>query len=152
MRHGEATPLKKDVETLSQLELKKILYIEDDPDIQEVARMALEVVGNYEVGLCSSGSEALNLVEEFRPDLVLLDVMMPGMDGLSTLEALRSMPGMAKTPVIFVTAKVQANEVAQYRELGAIDVIAKPFDPMHLAEEVFRLWEKYPHAHESQGQ
>ena len=128
---------------LSTPELKKILYIEDDLDIQEVARMALEVVGNYEIALCSSGRDALKVVTEFSPDLILLDVMMPGMDGLSTLEALRTLPDAADTPVVFVTAKVQANEIAQYRQLGAIEVIAKPFDPMNLADDVRQLWERH---------
>ena len=112
-------------------------------DIQEVARMALEVVGDYEIALCSSGREALMAVREFLPDLILLDVMMPGMDGLSTREALRTIPDVADTPVVFVTAKVQANEIAHYRKLGAIEVIAKPFDPMTLANDVHALWERH---------
>ena len=128
---------------LSKPALQRILYIEDDLDIQEVARMALEVVGDYEIELCGSGRDALKVVEEFHPDLILLDVMMPGMDGLSTLEALRTLPDTADTPVVFVTAKVQANEIAQYRQLGAIDVIAKPFDPMNLADDVRQLWEQH---------
>jgi len=89
--------------------------------------MALEVVGDYDIALCSSGREALKAGTEFRPDLILLDVMMPGMDGLSTLEALRTIPDGADTPVVFMTAKVQANEIAHCRKLGAIEVIAKPF-------------------------
>ena len=105
--------------------------------------MALEVVGDYEIALCSSGREALMAVTEFLPDLILLDVMMPGMDGLSTLEALRTIPDVADTPVVFVTAKVQANEIAHYRKLGAIEVIAKPFDPMTLANDVHALWERH---------
>ena len=105
--------------------------------------MALEVVGDYDIALCSSGREALKAVTEFRPDLILLDVMMPGMDGLSTLEALRTIPDVADTPVVFVTAKVQANEIAHYRKLGAIEVIAKPFDPMNLANDVQALWERH---------
>ena len=105
--------------------------------------MALEVVGDYDIALCSSGREALKAVTEFRPDLILLDVMMPGMDGLSTLEALRTIPDVADTPVVFMTAKVQANEIAHYRKLGAIEVIAKPFDPMNLANDVQALWERH---------
>tara|TARA_B100000029_G_scaffold26016_1_gene25551 strand:- start:1829 stop:2305 length:477 start_codon:yes stop_codon:yes gene_type:complete len=131
------------VRVLSKPELKKILYIEDDLDIQEVARMALEVVGDYEIALCSSGREALEEVSQFHPDLILLDVMMPGMDGLSTLEALHTLPDSADTPVVFVTANVQANEIAQYRQLGAIEVIAKPFDPMNLAEDIRQLWDRH---------
>jgi CheY-like chemotaxis protein len=88
---------------------------------------------------CGSGAEALSRLEEFAPDLVLLDVMMPGMDGPATLEALRRLPSGA-VPVVFMTARVQAHEILQYREMGAVDVIAKPFDPMTLAETVQTLW------------
>tara|TARA_Y100001934_G_scaffold276891_1_gene374415 strand:- start:406 stop:996 length:591 start_codon:yes stop_codon:yes gene_type:complete len=131
------------VRVLSKRELKKILYTEDDLDIQEVTRMALEVVGDYEIALCSSGREALEKVSQFHPVLILLDVMMPGMDGLGTLEALRTLPDSADTPVVFVTANVQTNEIAQYRQLGAIEVIAKPFNPMTLAQDILQLWDRH---------
>jgi two-component system OmpR family response regulator len=122
--------------------LKLVLYVEDDPDIQLVASMALEVVGGLGLRACSSGAEALRAAAECKPDLLLLDVMMPGMDGPATLAALRQLPNTAATPVIFMTAKVQASEVAHYRSLGALGVIAKPFDPMALAEQVRALYEK----------
>jgi CheY-like chemotaxis protein len=122
--------------------LNNILYIEDDPDIQTIARIALETVGGLAVRICSSGQEALELVTSgFAPDLILLDVMMPGMDGMSTLGRLRTLPHTAATPAVFMTAKVQPSEVAQYRAQGALGVIAKPFDPMELAKQVRRLWE-----------
>lgn len=120
--------------------LARILYVEDEPDIRAVAQMALEAVGGFTVIACSSGSEALAAAPTAQADLLLLDVMMPGMDGPSTLKALRDMPATAGTPVIFMTAKVQAAEVAQYRELGAIDVIHKPFDPMELSAQINRIW------------
>jgi CheY-like chemotaxis protein len=122
--------------------LQRILCVEDEPDIQAVARMALELVGGFEVQVCSSGDEALREVRTFGPDLVLLDVMMPGMDGPSTLKALHALPGLATLPVVFMTAKVQPSEVAQYRALGALDVIAKPFDPMKLSDQVRAIWGK----------
>ncbi len=122
--------------------LSRILFVEDDPDIQTVARMALEAVGGFRVMPCSSGAEALERVAAFAPDLILLDVMMPGMDGLATLEALRRLPEAAAIPVIFMTAKVQAQEVARYREVGAVDVIAKPFDPMTLPSTVRAIWSR----------
>jgi two-component system, OmpR family, response regulator len=122
--------------------LQRILLVEDDPDIQTVARMALEAVGGFRVLACSSGQEALEKLAEFPPDLVLLDVMMPGMDGPATLEALRHLPEAASIPVVFMTAKVQTQEVALYRELGAVDVIAKPFDPMSLPETVRSIWSR----------
>lgn len=121
--------------------LKRILYIEDAPDIQAIAALALEKVGGFTVALCSSGAEALAAAPDFAPDLILVDVMMPQMDGPTTVEALRQVPATAQTPVIFVTAKVMPAEVERYRALGALGVIAKPFDPMTLADEVRRLWE-----------
>lgn len=128
---------------MSDKDLSRILYVEDEPDIQQVARLALEAVGGFEVEICGSGSEAVEKVPGFKPDLILLDVMMPEMDGPTTLQALRDMPVAADIPVIFMTAKVQPNEVAQYRELGALDVIAKPFDPMTLSDSVREIWGKY---------
>jgi len=121
---------------------ERVLYVEDDPDIRAVAQMALEIVGGLNLKACSSGAEALQSAEIFRPDLLLLDVMMPGMDGPTTLAGLRQMVHTASTPVIFMTAKVQASEVAYYRSLGALGVIAKPFDPMSLASQVCQLWEQ----------
>ena len=121
-------------------DLRTVLYVEDDLDIQEVASMALEVVGGLEVTVAGSGRAAVEAARRSIPDLVLLDVMMPGMDGPTTLSALRDLPGMQQVPVIFVTAKVQANEVERYLALGAIGVIAKPFDPMTLADEARALW------------
>ncbi len=120
--------------------LARILYVEDEPDIRAVAQMALEAVGGFVVVACASGSEALAAAPTAEADLLLLDVMMPGLDGPSTLKALRDMPATANTPVIFMTAKVQASEIAQYRELGAIDVIHKPFDPMELSTQIQRIW------------
>lgn len=122
--------------------LERILYVEDEPDIQAVARLALEQLGGFIVEVCSSGQEALQKLPQFKPDLVLLDVMMPGMDGPTTLLALRALPEGADKPVVFMTAKVQPQEVAQYRQLGAVDVIPKPFDPMTLAEKVRAIWDK----------
>ena len=121
--------------------LERILYVEDEPDIQAVDKLALEIVGGFEVKICSSGEEALREAETFAPDMVLLDVMMPGMDGRATLEALRERPGFSEVPVAFMTAKVQPAEIKQFVSLGARDVIAKPFDPMTLADQVRTIWE-----------
>ena len=120
--------------------LCRILYVEDEPDIRAIAQMALEAVGGFSVIACASGSEALAAAATAQADLLLLDVMMPGMDGPDTLKALRALTATANTPVIFMTAKVQAAEVAQYRELGAIDVLHKPFDPMELSAQISRIW------------
>lgn len=123
--------------------LSKILYVEDDPDIQEVAKMALEMLGGYTLQVCSSGDEALQVGEAFQPDMMILDVMMPGLDGPSTLKALRELPGLAETPAVFMTAKVMASDVENYKAMGAVDVIAKPFDPMALATRVGEIWEAH---------
>lgn len=123
-------------------ELHKILYVEDEPDIQAVAKVALEMVGGFSLHICSSGREALDAAPGFAPDLVLLDVMMPGMDGIATMRKLREMPDFSTTPMIFMTAKVQPGEVEEYMAMGVQGVIAKPFDPMQLAAEVRGIWEK----------
>lgn len=117
-------------------ELKKILYVEDEPDIQMIARVALENVGGYELCVCSSGAEALEKAEAFAPDMLLLDVMMPDMDGPTTLVELRKISSIANKPVIFMTAKVQPQEVEYLKSLNVADVIAKPFDPMGLANQI----------------
>lgn len=108
-----------------------------------VARLALEAVGGYSVEICSSGPEALERAPAFQPQLFLLDVMMPVMDGPTTFKSLRAMPQFADTPVVFMTAKVQPNEVAEYKAMGAIDVIPKPFDPMTLSSQVQAIWERF---------
>lgn len=123
--------------------LERILMVEDEPDIQDVARLALEAVGGFEVAIFSSGEEALEGAPDFRPDLILLDVMMSGMDGPTTLQALRLRPSSATTPVVFMTAKVQPHEVARYKSLGALDVISKPFDPMTLSEQLQAIWKRH---------
>ena len=125
-------------------DFQRILFVEDDPDIQLVAKMALEAVGGFRVLACSSGSEALARCEELVPDLILLDVMMPGMDGPATLAALRQIPSLRDVPVVFMTARVQAQEVSNYRQLGAAAVIAKPFDPMTLSDQVRAIWKSLP--------
>lgn len=121
--------------------LNRILYVEDEPDIRFVAEMALQAVGGFSVISCAGGEEALRAAPTARADLLLLDVMMPGMDGPGTLKALRALPATAHTPVIFMTAKVQAAEVAVYKALGALEVIAKPFDPMTLAAQIQKIWD-----------
>jgi|GEM_PF-35920 len=121
--------------------LQRILYIEDEPDIQRVVKLALEALGGYIVELCSSGAEALRRAEELAPDLILLDVMMPAMDGPTALRLLRQIPALAQTPVIFMTAKVQPDEIAHFKAMGALAVIAKPFDPMALVDTVRNAWD-----------
>ena len=122
-------------------DLKRILMVEDDPDIQTVAQFALEAVGGFNVQVCGDGKSALEQTLAFEPDLILLDVMMPDMDGPAVLKALRANSHRANTPIVFMTAKVQPQEVAHYKELGALDVISKPFDPMTLSDTIAQIWE-----------
>ncbi|MFN3581001.1 MAG: response regulator [Pseudomonas sp.] len=121
-------------------ELERIMHIEDDPSIQEVARVALEIVGGFTVLSCSSGAEGLEKLEAFAPHLILLDVMMPEMDGPETLARLRETPTAANLPVVFMTAKVQSHEITEYHQLSAAGVIIKPFDPMTLADQIRSIW------------
>ncbi len=123
-------------------ELKRILHVEDDRSIQAVAKLALETLGGFEVLSCLSGQEALDQVQGFNPDFILLDVMMPGMDGPATLSKLRELVDIEQVPVAFMTAKVQPQEIEQYRQLGAREVIVKPFDPMALAAQVRSIWSR----------
>ncbi|OXT01599.1 hypothetical protein B7H23_01080 [Notoacmeibacter marinus] len=111
----------------------RILYVDDDPDIAEIATMSLRLNEELEVESCSNGKEALEKAEYWQPDLVLLDVMMPGMDGPTVLEKLQSMPDTQDIPVVFMTARTQTADVERLMALGARGVIAKPFDPMTLA-------------------
>lgn len=117
-----------------------LLHVDDEDDIREVAAFALEIDPAITLDSASSGMAALaELDAGLRPDVILLDVMMPGMDGPSTLERLRQIDGLQTTPVIFMTARVQAEERERYIALGAVGVINKPFDPMALAADVRAL-------------
>lgn len=124
-------------------QLKNILYAEDEGDIRAIAQIALEDIGSFSVRFCVNGREVLEAVKDYTPDLILLDVMMPEMDGPTALSELRKIEAYAKIPAMFMTAKIQANEVEEYKALGAIEVIAKPFDPMTLAETIKNAWLKY---------
>jgi two-component system, OmpR family, response regulator len=120
-------------------EIARILYVEDDPDIRAIGVMSLEAVGGFAVVPCASGAEAIAAAPGAGADLILLDMMMPGMDGHATLKALRALPETAATPAIFMTARVQADEIAQHKAAGGLDVIAKPFDPMALPDQIRRI-------------
>ena len=122
--------------------LQRILMVEDDLDIQIVARLSLEAVGGYAVEVCSGGQQALQCVEEFAPDLVLLDVMMPDMDGPTVLQELRAREETRTVPIIFMTAKAQDHEIAAYLEMGALGVVSKPFDPMELPARLADIWQR----------
>jgi CheY-like chemotaxis protein len=114
----------------------RILHVDDEPDIREVIEIALGLDPAFVLRSCESGVEALATAAYWKPDIILLDVMMPVMDGPATLARLRENPGTADIPIIFMTARAQSREVDRFRALGAIGVIAKPFDPMTLAASV----------------
>ncbi len=122
--------------------LKKMIVADDEENILEIIKFCLEDLPNVEVHYLPSGQDVIKDALIFQPDLIVLDFMMPGMDGKTTLNALRLIPSLSKIPVIFLTAKVQKNEIEQYLEMGASSVIAKPFDPMNLAHTLQEYWEK----------
>jgi CheY-like chemotaxis protein len=119
--------------------IRKVLLVDDEDDIRTVGNLSLSRVGGWQTVLASSGAEAVKKAAAERPDLILLDVMMPGMDGPTTFTQLRAQEATATTPIIFMTAKIQKQEVARYLELGAVGVIGKPFDPMTLPTEIKKL-------------
>jgi CheY-like chemotaxis protein len=121
-----------------------VLYVEDDDGIRMIGEMALADVGGMRVRACASGDEALAAVQSFHPDLLVLDVMMPGMDGPATLKALRALPDVAAVPAVFMTAKIMPHEVEGLKKLGAIEVVPKPFDPMTIAETLRDIWRRRP--------
>jgi two-component system OmpR family response regulator len=121
-------------------DFQSVLYVDDDPDICSVVQATLRLVPGLNVRTADSGERAIDLAYELRPDLVLMDVMMPGLDGPSTFSRMRESVLLAKIPVIFMTAKVLPAEIAQLLQLGAIGVIVKPFDPLKLYGELFSLW------------
>ena len=123
--------------------LTKILYAEDEEDIRSIAQIALEDVGGFTLEFCENGQEVVSKIEHFKPDLLLLDVMMPMMDGPSALKAVRKIPGYENVPAIFMTAKIQPAEIAEYKALGVLDVITKPFDPMTLSQNLVNIWTAY---------
>lgn len=114
----------------------RLLHLEDDPDILEITRMALELSGDFEIEQCSSGDDAVRVAQEFEPEVFLLDVMLPGQSGPEVLARLRELPKMANVPALFMTARVQETEVNSLLAHGASGVISKPFDPVSLGQEI----------------
>jgi CheY-like chemotaxis protein len=114
----------------------RLLHVDDEPDIREVVEISLALDPIFEMRSCESGRDALSVAADWLPDIILLDVMMPAMDGPATLARLRDNPDTASIPVIFMTARAQTRELDRFRSLGAVGVIAKPFDPMTLAASV----------------
>ncbi len=120
--------------------LQRILLADDEPDILEISRIALETVGGYEVAVCESGTGFLELLPEFKPDLVIIDALMPDMNGLEVLSRMRLADGFGKTPAVFLTGLVLERDLRNLRASGAEAVITKPFDPMKLPQRIDEIW------------
>jgi two-component system OmpR family response regulator len=121
------------------LKIEKIFLVDDDPNIRRIAEISLKKLGPWQVELASSGRELLTMLEKDKPDLLILDVMMPEMDGPTTFQSVKKQFPEFKQPVIFMTAKVMSHEVDEYLVLGAAGVICKPFNPKDLADDVRRI-------------
>jgi len=115
---------------------RRILIIDDEDDIREVAALSLESVAGWEVIRASSGAQGVARAADERPDAILLDVMMPGMDGPTTFQELRKNPATARIPVLLLTAKVQGNDQRRFADLGVEAVLFKPFDPLTLSTQI----------------
>lgn len=122
----------------------RILIIDDEDDIRQVAAMSLETVAGWEVLTANSGVRGIRRAQEDRPDAILLDVMMPGMDGPTTFLELRKLPETADIPVVLLTAKVQSADQKRFADLGVAAVLFKPFDPLTLADQMSAAlgWDK----------
>lgn len=114
----------------------RLLHVEDDLDILEIAAMSLEMAGGFDVRQCENAADALRVAPDFKPDVMLFDMMLPEMSGVQLLAAIREVPDFAKTPVIFMTARAQPHERRDLIERGAVDVIVKPFDPVKLGDQI----------------
>jgi len=124
--------------------LNKICYVEDDEDIQRIVRMSLERIGKMKVEIVGDPTAALDAMTAFGPDLVLLDWMMPGMDGPSVFRAMKERPETRALPVVFITAKASQAELAEVVALGAVGAISKPFSPKDLPDQLRAIWAKLP--------
>lgn len=121
--------------------LRRILHVEDVPSIQVITRIALEKLGGFEVLSCPSGQAALEQVRDFAPDLILLDVMLPNMDGIELVRQLGQLLDLQQTPVVFLTGHLQPERSQELRQLGVRQVLSKPFDPLQLAAQLQQIWE-----------
>ena len=129
---------------------KRVLVIDDEDDIREIAQDSLELLGGYQVLTANSGTQGLADARAQQPDAILLDMMMPGMDGSATFQKLQDDAATQGIPVIFLTAKVQTSDRLQFAKLGVAGAIAKPFDPMGLASQVAQIlgWGQAPASNE----
>lgn len=124
-------------------ELNRVLVVDDEPDIRMLTSVTLEMIGNFTVETAENGLDALDKAPAFNPELILLDVMMPVMDGPATLKKFREIEGTKNVPVVFLTAKVQAHEIDELLATGATAVLSKPFDPNTIVPKIQEIWQKH---------
>jgi len=124
--------------------LSRICYVEDDEDIQRIVRMSLERVGKMTVHVVSDPMQAIEAIKVFKPDLVMLDWMMPGMDGPTLFRKMRETPEVQHLPVVFITAKASSAEMDELRAMGAAGAISKPFSPKDLPDQLRSIWGALP--------
>jgi CheY-like chemotaxis protein len=124
--------------------LNRVCYVEDDEDIQRIVRMSLERIGKMTVEVVGDPMVAIDAMVRFAPDLVLLDWMMPGMDGPTLFQAMKQRPETAALPVVFITAKASTLEMSELTGLGAAGAITKPFSPKDLPDQLREIWSKLP--------
>jgi len=124
--------------------LTRICYVEDDEDIQRIVRMSLERVGKMTVAVVSDPTQAMQAFAEFQPDLVMLDWMMPVLDGPALFRQMKERPETSELPVVFITARASPRDLDELKELGAAGTISKPFSPKDLPEQLRAIWAKLP--------
>jgi len=129
---------------MPQRPLERICYVEDDEDIQRIVRMSLERVGKMTVEIVTDPLQAIDVINAFRPDLVMLDWMMPGMDGPALFRKMKELPATSTLPVVFITAKAAQRDLDELMRLGAAGAISKPFSPKDLPEQLRAIWSKLP--------
>jgi len=124
--------------------LNRICYVEDDEDIQRIVRMSLERIGKMTVQVVGDPAQAIETIKAFKPDLVMLDWMMPGMDGPTLFRKMRETPEVKHLPVVFITAKASSSEMDELRAMGAAGAISKPFSPKDLPDQLRSIWSSLP--------
>ncbi len=125
-------------------QLNRICYVEDDEDIQRIVRMSLERIGKMTVEVIGDPLKAIDAITAFKPQLVMLDWMMPGMDGPTLFRKMKEVPATASLPVVFITARAAQKELDELKQLGAAGTVSKPFTPKHLPEQLRAIWAALP--------
>lgn len=120
--------------------LKKVLYAENEEDVQIIVKTVVECLGDFELKICSSGKQLLDEVGDYKPDLIMMDIVLSDFDGLAVFNELKKQKELKNIPVLFLTAKVQVHEVNSYIKQGALGVITKPFNPETLCDEIINYW------------